>query len=181
MTCRTCLSLSAVAWLVTVGVSAQKPPPPTQTFRSSVDVVTLHTTVRDSDGRPLRGLRQNDFTVLDNGERRTIRMFQADDAAAVSAAFLIDVSGSMSVGDKMPRAQDVFRHALQAMRRGHDEAALFTFDTRVDERHPFTRDFGGLSAVLGRIEPFGSTFCTIWWRIPPSGSKRRPRPMPPSS
>jgi VWFA-related protein len=122
-----------------------------------VDIVTLHTTVRDREGRPLRGLRQRDFTVLDNGERRTIRMFQADDAAAVSAAFLVDVSGSMSVGDKMPLAQDVFRHAVQALRQGHDEAALFTFDTRVDERQPFTRDLFGLSAVLRQIEPFGST------------------------
>jgi VWFA-related protein len=120
-----------------------------------VDIVTVHTTVRDREGRPLRGLRQHDFTVLDNGERRAIKMFQADDAAAVSAAFLVDVSGSMS--GKLPLAQDVLRNALQAMRPGRDEAALFTFDTRVDERQQFTRDFLGLSAVLRRIEPFGST------------------------
>ena len=143
------------AWLITASVSAQDPAQPAPTFRSSVDIVTLHTTVRDGDGRPLRGLRQNDFTVLDNGERRAIKMFQADNAAAVSAAFLVDVSGSMS--DRLPLARDVFRNTLQAMRPGHDEAALFTFDTRVDERQPFTRDFAGLSAVLGRIEPFGST------------------------
>jgi VWFA-related protein len=157
MTLRIFLSSSAVAaWLITAGEAAQDPAAP-PTFRSSVDIVTLHTTVRDREGRPLRGLRQHDFTVLDNGERRTIRMFQADEAAAVSAAFLVDVSGSMSVGDKMPLAQDVFRHAVQALRPGHDEAALFTFDTRVDERQPFTRDLFGLSAVLRKIEPFGST------------------------
>jgi VWFA-related protein len=153
---RTLLSSSVAAiWLITAGVSAQKPAAPAPTFRSSVDIVTLHTTVRDGDGRPLRGLRQHDFTVLDNGERRAIKMFQADESAAVSAAFLVDVSGSMS--EKLPLARDVLRNTLLAMRSGHDEAALFTFDTRVDERQPFTRDFGGLSAVLGRIEPFGST------------------------
>lgn len=155
MITRTLLSSSiAAAWLITAGVAAQNAPP-AQTFRSSVDIVTLHTTVRDGDGRPLRGLRQNDFTVLDNGVQRTIKMFQADDAAAVSAAFLVDVSGSMS--GKLPLARDVLRNTLQAMRPGHDEAALFTFDTRVDERQRFTRDFAGISAVLGRIEPFGST------------------------
>jgi VWFA-related protein len=155
MTMRTFLSFSAMTvWLITVGVSAQNPAP-APTFRSSVDIVTVHTTVRDREGRPLKGLRQGDFTVLDNGQQRAIRMFQADDAAAVSAAFLVDVSGSMS--EKLPLAQDVLRNALQAMRSGHDEAALFTFDTRVDERQRFTRDFGGLSAVLQRIEPFGST------------------------
>jgi VWFA-related protein len=157
MTLRTCLSFLAAGWLITSGVSAQDDGPPTQTFRSSVDVVTLHTTVRDRDGRPLRGLRQNDFTVLDNGERRAIRLFQADETAAVSAAFLVDVSGSMSVGDKRRLAEDVFRHALQALRSGHDEAALFTFDTRVDQRQPFTSDLFGLAAMLRKIEPFGST------------------------
>jgi VWFA-related protein len=152
---RTFLSFGiTTAWLITASVSAQNGAP-TPTFKSSVDVVTVHTTVRDREGRPLRGLRQHDFTVLDNGERRAIKMFQADDAAAVSAAFLVDVSGSMS--EKLPLAQDVLRNALQAMRPGRDEAALFTFDTRVDERQRFTRDFGGLSAMLQRIEPFGST------------------------
>ena len=130
---------------------------PVQTFRSSVDVVPVRASVRDGDGRPIRGLVQRDFMVSDNGQQRPIRTFHADVAAPITAAFLVDVSGSMSVSNKMTLAHDVLQHAFQAMRPGEDEAALFTFDTRVDERQPFTRDFRNLAAVLLKIEPFGAT------------------------
>ena len=130
---------------------------PVQTFRSSVDVVPVRTSVRDGDGKPIQGLRQRDFTVLDNGQQRPIRMFHADVAAPITAAFLVDVSGSMSVSNKMALAHDVVLHATRAMRPGEDEAALFTFDTRVDERRPFSRDFADLASVLLNLEPFGAT------------------------
>jgi len=130
---------------------------PGQTFRSSVDVVPVRATVRDGEGRPIRGLLQRDFTVLDNGQSRPIRMFHADVAAPITAAFLVDVSGSMSVGHKMAVAHDVLLHATGAMRPGADEAALFTFDTRVDERRPFSGNFHDLASVLLNIEPFGAT------------------------
>jgi VWFA-related protein len=128
-----------------------------QTFRSSVDLVPVRANVRDGEGRPIRGLLQSDFTVLDNGQQRPIRMFHADVAAPIMAAFLVDVSGSMSVGDKMALAHDVVLHATQAMRPWQDEAALLTFDTRVDERRPFSHNFADLASVLLKIEPFGAT------------------------
>jgi VWFA-related protein len=84
-------------------------------------------------------------------------MFHADVAAPITAAFLVDVSGSMSVGNRIALAHDVVLHATRAMRPGGDEAALFTFDTRVDERRPFSGDFGNLAAMLLTIEPFGAT------------------------
>ena len=130
---------------------------PVQTFRSSVDVVPVRASVRDSNGRPIRGLVQHDFMVSDNGQQRPIRTFHADVAAPITAAFLVDVSGSMSTSNKMTLAHDVLEHAFQAMRPGEDEAALFTFDTRVDERQPFTRDFRNLASILLKIEPFGAT------------------------
>jgi hypothetical protein len=57
----------------------------------------------------------------------------------------------------MALAQQVLEHALQTMRGGEDEAALFSFDTRVDKRQPFTREFRHLTTVLPKIEPFGAT------------------------
>ena len=84
-------------------------------------------------------------------------MFHADVAAPITAAFLVDVSGSMSLGNKMTLAQHVFEQPSRRCSAGEDEAALFTFDTRVDERQPFTRDFRQLASVLPKIEPFGAT------------------------
>lgn len=154
MTVRLALSVGLTLSIAVASLAAQDP---VRTFRSSVDVVPVRTSVRDGEGRPIRGLAQRDFTVLDNGQQRPIRMFHADVAAPITAAFLVDVSGSMSVSNKMALAHDVVQHATREMRPGEDEAALFTFDTRVDERRPFTRNFGDLAAVLLNIEPFGAT------------------------
>jgi hypothetical protein len=112
--------------------------------------------------------------VSDNGQQRPIRTFHADVAAPITAAFLVDVSGSMSVSNRITLAHDVLQHAFQAMRPGEDEAALFTFDTRVDERQPFTRDFRNLAAVLLKIEPFGAT--SLYDMVAHTASRFRPRP-----
>jgi VWFA-related protein len=148
---------SSIAVAVCIALASPVAQEPVQTFRSSVDVVPVRTTVRDGDGRPIRGLLERDFTVLDNGQHRPIRMFHADVVAPVTAAFLVDVSGSMSISRKMALAHEVVLHATQALRPGQDEAALFTFDTRVDERRPFSHHFGDLASVLLNIEPFGAT------------------------
>jgi VWFA-related protein len=154
MTVRLASGIGIAVWVAAATLVAQDL---VQTFRSSVDAVPVRASVRDGDGRPIRGLVQRDFTVLDNGEQRPIRMFQADVAAPITAAFLVDVSGSMSVGNRMALAHDVLLHTTRALRPGEDEAALFTFDTRVDERRRFSSDFGDLASVLLGIEPFGAT------------------------
>jgi len=43
--------------------------------------VTLNTLVTDRSGKPVTGLRQNDFTVLDNGQPRKLDMFRAVEAS----------------------------------------------------------------------------------------------------
>jgi VWFA-related protein len=146
----------AGALTAATAVSAQEPEPPI-TFRSSVEVVTIHATVRDRRGRPLRGLRPADFVVSDNGERQPIVSFHADSDAPVSVAFLVDVSGSMAIANKMSLASEVSKTVIGAMRHGVDEAALYTFDSRLTEQQPFTRELGSIGGALEGSEPFGTT------------------------
>src|SRR5262245_34674013 len=73
--------------------------PPQDVARSQVlsvetDLVTLPVTVVDAHGGFVSGLRQEHFTVLDNGQRRTIQFFTNEDAA-VTVGLVIDSSGSM--------------------------------------------------------------------------------------
>ena len=65
------------------------------TFRASVDVVTIAAVVRDKQGRFVPALTKDDFTILDNGEKRPIVEFQPDDNGPISIALLVDASGSM--------------------------------------------------------------------------------------
>ena len=48
--------------------------------------VQINVAVKDAEGRSVRGLRQENFIVTDNGHRREIRMFSSEDEPAPAAA-----------------------------------------------------------------------------------------------
>lgn len=126
-------------------------------FRSSVDVVSVAAVVRDRKGRFVTGLLQRDFEVIEGGELRRIVDFRAQADGPVKLALLVDISGSMRVGAKAVDARQAARHLFGAL-KGGDEAALFTFDTRLERVHGFTSDLGSLDRALDNVEPpYGQT------------------------
>jgi VWFA-related protein len=52
------------------------------TFRTGVQLVRIDVSVLDDKRQPVRGLKDSDFTVLEDGQLRPIRSFQAVDVAA---------------------------------------------------------------------------------------------------
>lgn len=129
---------------------------PLVTFKSSVDVVSVAAAVRDSRGRVVRNLKQADFEVYDGGVRREIRDFYAGDSP-VSLAVLLDISGSMAVGGNMTRARDAVSVAMMNLRPASDEAALFTFDSELQEVVRFTTDLDRVRRVSLEGTPWGQT------------------------
>ena len=125
-------------------------------FKSGIDLVTVTATVRDRKGRLVKGLESQDFEVFDNGERAAITDFRAE-PSPVSLAILFDISGSMRVADRMLAARFAAHHVLSWLEPGRDEAALFTFDSRLHEVAPFTVDTRALQGALGEVDPFGAT------------------------
>ena len=113
---------------------------PQQTFRASADVVTIQASVRDGRGRVLSGLTPADFEVRDNGELREILSLRSDRQSPLSLALLVDMSGSMRVSAKVAMARQAYNSLLAELRQGQDEAAVFTFDSALHERQPFTTD-----------------------------------------
>jgi VWFA-related protein len=138
------------------GTSGQ-PVDPAPKFRSSVDLVSVAATVRDRRGRFVFDLAREDFVVVEGGEPREIVGFEAERNGPVKIAVLFDISGSMRVGSRVVDAEQAARHLFSALKPG-DEAALFSFDTRLDKVHDFTTDFIGLEAAMGKVQPpFGQT------------------------
>jgi VWFA-related protein len=130
---------------------------PPQRFRSSADVVTIQASVRNNRGRPLHGLTAEDFEVRDNGQLRQILSIRADLRSPVSLAVLVDMSGSMSIASKMAMARQTFDSVLSQLSPGQDEVAVFTFDSQLHERRPFTKDLDELKGALDEFSPFGLT------------------------
>jgi VWFA-related protein len=149
------ISLSVAAF---VSLNAQSPVDAAQeTFRSSVDLVTIQASVRDGRGRVLRGLTSVDFEVRDNGQLRPIIELRSDQRSPVSLAILVDMSGSMRVGSKIAMARRAFDSVLAQLRDGEDEVAVFTFDSSLHERRESTSHLDSLKDALYDFEPFGST------------------------
>jgi len=146
----------SVIGLVPVGAQ-QSPERAPEAFRSSVDLVTIQASVRDSRGRVLRGLSPADFEVHDNGQLRPIVELRSDLRSPVSVAVLVDMSGSMALPSKIAMARRTFESVLAQLHDGEDEVAVLTFDSSLHERRGFTAHPDSVSDALSDFEPFGST------------------------
>ncbi len=127
---------------------------PVASFRSNVDLVRVSAVVRDRKGRFVRDLTVGDFNVLDDGQMRPITDFRQD-MAGVSVAVLFDVSGSMQ--SRIVNARETASFMLSWLDGVRDEAAVFTFDTRLSQLTPFTQGLQELPAELALLTPFGAT------------------------
>jgi VWFA-related protein len=127
---------------------------PVATFKSDVDLVRVWAVVRDRKGRFVQDLAARDFEILDGGQPQQITDFHAD-VAGVSVALLFDVSGSMRL--QLTNAREAGMHVLNWLDTKRDEAAVYTFDTRLHEVTPFTSGLTTLPESMSTLVPFGAT------------------------
>ena len=150
-----------MAGLIAVGIGAAsgrtQDGTPAAVFRSSVDLVTVTAVVRDARGRVVRTLSPRDIEVFDNGVRRPILQLKSESWAPTSVALVIDGSGSMVLGGATAAARTIARRLLGSLRTGRDQAALFTFDTRLLALQDFTPDLMTVERRLDDVEAWGST------------------------
>lgn len=149
----------ACAFLLATGVASPQTQEPSSTpvFRSSVEMVSMAAVVRNRQGRIVSSLSRDDFEVFDAGSRRPIVDLRADKSAPASVALLVDSSGSMGVGRTLEAARLAAHEVLEALDASRDEAALLTFDSRLLELQPFTRDFEPIRTRLEDLDAFGTT------------------------
>ena len=157
------VALLIITTLVAVGqnhISAQsssaESQTPAATFKSGVEVVSVTAAVRDGKGRVVRNLAKSDFLVIDSGYTRPILDFYSGESSA-SLAILLDISGSMGVGGNMDRARDAVRVVLSHLQSRGDEAALYTFDSKLQEVVPFTTDLDRIRKLSLAGRPWGMT------------------------
>jgi VWFA-related protein len=126
-------------------------------FRSAIDYVSITAVVRDQRGRAVSSLVRDDFEVLDAGRPRPIVDLRNETSAAASVALLVDGSGSMRVGSARAAAIAISDAILDSLNPSRDDAALFTFDTRLLPLADFTRDLDAVRSKLRYVDAFGST------------------------
>jgi Ca-activated chloride channel family protein len=133
----------------------QRTEPPV--LKIGTDLVSLTVTVVDRQGVLVPGLRQEHFTIYDNGERQTIQFFASEDVAA-TIGLLIDSSGSMrGRRDQVTTAAAAFAAMCDPL----DEFFTVNFNEWVwrglPPDVPFTADIDQLRAALSAAPADGMT------------------------
>jgi len=128
--------------------------PPVAIFRSQVELVRVSAIVRNKKGRFVQDLTAQDFEILEGGQARTITDCQRD-VPGISVALLLDVSGSMEA--QLSNARQAGNHVLSWLDRERDEAAVFSFDTRLVAISSFVTGMQTLPEEVKLLTPFGAT------------------------
>jgi VWFA-related protein len=149
--------LIVVSVLAALATPAWAQDEPVAVFKSSVDLVSMAAIVRDGKGKIVPSLRREDFEILDSGKARPILDLRTELAAPASVALLVDGSGSMKVGAANDLSQRISSAILASLNPSRDDAALYSFDTRLLSVQEFTHDLKRVNERLGVVDAWGST------------------------
>jgi VWFA-related protein len=128
---------------------AQAPP----VFGVGVEAVSIDVLVTKR-GTPLRGLRAEDFAVKDNGVPQRVEVVDRG-TTPTTVVLALDRSASVS-GSKLDLLRASARAFLGEL-HPRDEAALLTFDHRIELLHEATTDRATISRALDYLETGGAS------------------------
>ena len=120
----------------------------------NVHLVELPTTVL-RDGKPVQGLSEHAFKVLDEGQPVKISKFEHVKDLSLSIGMAVDASGSME--DKMVQARDAGAAFFQNVLRKSDKAFVVAFDSQPHLVQKWSNDLSQIHAGLARLRPEQST------------------------
>ncbi|MFY9561992.1 MAG: VWA domain-containing protein [Terriglobales bacterium] len=132
-------------------------PPDSETARDDlyklppvqVNFVLVPVTVKDNGGRLVNGLLPKDFTVLENGQKQTLKFFSSD-ASPLSAAVIFDLgmpdNGVRKIQETLPALQGAFSQ--------FDEVAIYTYSSTVSRVSDFAAVGQKLTAVLNQLKTY---------------------------
>jgi VWFA-related protein len=131
-------------------VPASRAERPRQVFRAATDSVAVDVAVRQGS-RPVKGLRSEDFELLDNGVRQAIDAVSVEEVP-VDLTLVLDASSSTAavIGRFKSRAEQI-----AAMLRSGDRVRLVSFATEIVEVFPLTP--AGARLPLDRLTARGVT------------------------
>jgi Ca-activated chloride channel family protein len=90
-------------------------------------IVVVNATITDASGNHVAGLRQNHFTIFENGVEQEISFFAAEETP-FAAVILLDTSGSMEQRVSLARSAAI--RFLDGI-RDTDNAEIYRFDSKV--------------------------------------------------
>jgi Ca-activated chloride channel homolog len=154
-----CLSraLCLLLFVGPLGLAQEGASAESDAIKVDVDLVVLHATVRDRQGKFVPGLQKEAFHVFEDGEPQTIRLFKHEDMP-VSVGLVVDNSSSMAA-----KRGDVTAAALAFAQSSNprDEMFVVNFNEHVSLGLPvseaFTASPSKLEMALNGVPARGMT------------------------
>ncbi len=125
------------------------------TFKVSVKLVDVYTTVVDEHGAPVANLTKDDFRVLEDDTPEKIAVFQKESELPLSIVIAIDASGSTKKDLKLET--DSARRFAHDIVRPIDALSVYSFSEDINEVVPFTADLKRIDRGIGEIVPGSAT------------------------
>lgn len=130
--------------VATAAVAAGRQP----TFRAGVRIVPVLTTVLDETGRLIPDLRQEEFTIFDNGKQRELVQFE-NAVQPFTVVVMLDFSGSMTVHlDLLKQGTEQFLLRMLP----EDKGQVGAFSDKIMLSGEFTSDRDALIAALQDLQ-----------------------------
>ncbi|MBV9033372.1 MAG: VWA domain-containing protein [Acidobacteriaceae bacterium] len=121
------------------------------TFSTDVRVVNVFATVRDKDGKVVRDLAKEDFSLLEDGRPQTIQYFSRQSDLPLTLGLLVDTS--MSERRMLGTERDASYSFLEkVLRPGSDKAFLIHFDHDVELLQDLTSSRERLEKALALLD-----------------------------
>ena len=128
---------------------AQEPP----TFRTDVHIVMTPVTVTNRNGDIVNGLTPADFRLLDNGKPQKI----TEDVAVHPISMVMVVQANAGVEKMLPQIQKMGSALQQQVLGDEGEAAILSFDHRIQTQTDFTSDPDEITKALKKIRAGSNT------------------------
>ena len=123
-------------------------------LKIDTDLVLVDVTVTDAAGKPVRGLRPEDFRVYEDGDERPVAFLNVERRGGaerpVAVVFAVDVSGSMTA-EEMARLQTAMRAFSDKLSNRPASFALMSFGMSARVLQNFTSDPRKLDRALERL------------------------------
>ncbi|HYY95493.1 MAG TPA: VWA domain-containing protein [Pyrinomonadaceae bacterium] len=123
-------------------------------LKIDTDLVLVEVTVTDAEGRPVRGLRPEDFKLYEDGDERAVAFLNVERREGaerpVAVVFAVDVSGSMTA-EEMVRLQSAMRAFSEKLSNRPASFALMSFGMSARVLQSFTSDPHKLDHALERL------------------------------
>ncbi|HEY2382850.1 MAG TPA: VWA domain-containing protein [Terriglobia bacterium] len=123
--------------------------PPQAPLRVNVDLVNVSFTVTDRTGRFVSSLKQDDFTLEEDGKPQEIQRFSHENERPLTIGLLIDKS--LSVSRVLPDEKAAATSFLDTTLKTGDLAMVISFDRSVTLEEDFTENKSRLRTAINGL------------------------------